>query len=128
MAGARGPAYRRRMDSGARTPEELEMLFEDAFVVRDRAGFCTLFDDGAVLAPGGASEARGGEAIGRAAAELWTAGRTYVGGASRVLEARETALVVSPAGIHVARRVPDGTWRVAISLLDLPTPSEPEDS
>ena len=104
------------------------MLFEDAFVVRDRAGFCTLFDDGAVLAPEGAREARGGEAIGRVAAELWTAGRIYVGGASRVLQARRTALVVSPAGTHVAHRSTDGTWRVAISLLDLPTPSEPEDT
>jgi hypothetical protein len=113
------------MDSGARTPEELEMLFEDAFVVGDRAGFCTLFDDGAVLAPEGAPEARGGEAIGRAAAGLWAAGQTYVGGASRVLQARETALVVSPAGTHVARRAPDGTWRVVISLLD--TPSKGED-
>jgi hypothetical protein len=115
------------MDAGARTPEELEMLFEDAFVVGDRAGFCTLFDDGAVLAPEGAPEARGGEAIGRAAAELWTAGRTYVAGPNRVLQSRETALVVSPAGIHVARRAADGTWRVAISLLDLPTP-EKEDA
>ena len=92
------------MDSGARTPEELETLFEDAFVVRDRRRVRALFDEGAVMAPEGAPEARGGEAIGRAAAELWTAGRTYVAGLSRVLQSRETALVVSPAGIHVARR------------------------
>ena len=72
----------------------------------------------------GVPEARGGEAIGRAAAELWTAGRTYVAGLSRVLQSRETALVVSPAGIHVARRARDGTWRVAISLLDLPRTRE----
>jgi hypothetical protein len=115
------------MDSGARTPEELDMLLEDAFVVGDPAGFGTLFDDGAVLASEGAREARGGEAIGRAAAELWTAGRTYVGGLGRVLQARGTALLVSPAGTHVARRSPDGTWRVAISLLHLPIPPERED-
>ena len=103
------------------------MLFEDAFVVGDRAGFRTLFDDGAVLAIGGVPEARGAEAIGRAAAELWAAGRTYVGGATRVLQAHETALVVSPAGIHVTRRATDGNWRVAISLLNPLTP-EMEDA
>ena len=100
------------------------MLFEDAFVMRDRAGFCTLFDDGAVLALDGTRVARGGDAIGRAATALWTAGRIYVGGAGQVLQARETALVVSPAGTHVARRIGDGTWRVAISLLDLPRPEK----
>lgn len=103
------------------------MLLEDAFVVGDPAGFGTLFDDGAVLACEGAPEARGGEAIGRAAAALWTAGRTYVGGLGRVLQARGTALLVSPTGIHVARRAPDGTWRVAILLLDLHTRNERED-
>lgn len=103
------------------------MLFEDAFVVRDRAGFCSLFEDGAVLALDGTREARGDEAIGRAATALWIAGRIYVGGTSRVLQARETALVVSPAGSHVARRTGDGTWRVAISLLNPSTRSERED-
>jgi hypothetical protein len=115
------------MTAGARTPEELEMLFEDAFVVRDRGEFCTLFGDGAVFAPGEAGEARGAEAIAAAAAELWASGRTYAGGARRVLQARDTALVIAPTGIHVARRAADRTWRVAISLLNLTT-SEQEDA
>lgn len=93
------------------------MLFEDAFVVRDRGEFCTLFGDGAVFAPG-ADEARGREAIGAAAAELWMSGRTYAGGTRRVLQARDMALVLSPAAIHVVRRAPDRTWHVAISLLE----------
>ena len=37
------------MRPGARTPEELETLFEDAFVVRDRDALAQLFEDGAVL-------------------------------------------------------------------------------
>lgn len=105
------------------------MLLEDAFVVRDRAQLCTLFDPGAVLAQGEPGhEARGAEAIGRAAAELWTRERTYVAGTQRVLQARNTALLVSPAGIHVARRGDDGAWRVAICLLRSPdNPNTQED-
>jgi mannose-6-phosphate isomerase-like protein (cupin superfamily) len=37
-----------------------------------------------------------------------------------VLQARNTALLVSSAGIHVARRGDDGAWRVAICLLRSP--------
>lgn len=110
------------MDARAHTPEELETLFEDAFVLRDRAQLCALFDAPAVMARGDGDEARGPEAIGRAASDLWAGGRAYVGGARRVLQADDTALVVSIAGIHVARRDRDGAWRLAISLLDLSDP------
>ena len=37
------------MRPGARTPEELETLFEDAFVVRDRDAIAELFEDGGLL-------------------------------------------------------------------------------
>src|ERR687897_2970498 len=60
------------MRSGAQTPEELETLLEDAFVVRDRQALAALFEDGAVLGAGGL-EARGGEAITGLAGELWEA-------------------------------------------------------
>ena len=40
------------MRQGARTPEELETLFEDAFVIRDRTALAGLFEDGAVLSAG----------------------------------------------------------------------------
>jgi ketosteroid isomerase-like protein len=116
------------MEAGARTPEELETLLEDAFVMRDRAELCALFGDGAVLAPHGAAEARGGDAIGCAAAALWAAGGTYVGGTQRVLQVLDTALVVSSAGVHVARRIGDGTWRLAISLLHPTGTSDEEDT
>jgi hypothetical protein len=35
-----------------------------------------------------------------------------------VLQARDMALVLSPAAIHVVRRAPDRTWHIAISLLE----------
>ena len=41
------------MSPGALTPEELETLLEDAFVVRDRAALARLFEpDGLVAAAG----------------------------------------------------------------------------
>ncbi len=105
------------MRPGARTPEELETLFEDAFVVRDRNAIAALFEDGAVLVTGGApGEARGGEEI---ASRLWDGQRTYLADPRRVLQARDTALVVTEHGVNVVRRGDDGAWRYAIALLDI---------
>lgn len=117
------------MNPGARTPEELDTLFEDAFVVRDRAQLCALFERAGVLAPApGWDESRGAAAIGRTAAELWSRDHTYVAGPRRVLQARDTALIVSDDGMHVARRGEDGAWRVAICLLGVHNPITEEDA
>ena len=98
-------------------------MFEDAFVVRNRDAVAQLFDDGAVLVAGGSSsEARGGEAIARSAATLWGADRTYLAEPSRVVQSRDTALVVGPSGVNVVRRGRDGAWRYAICVL---SPAEP---
>jgi hypothetical protein len=106
------------MTPGARTPEELETLFEDAFLIRDRAALLDLFEDGAVLAAdGGREEARGGEAIALLATAMWEREGTYLAEPPRVLQAQGTALVVADGGIHVVRRGSDGAWRYAISLL-----------
>lgn len=114
------------MTTGARTPEELDTLLEDAFVVRDGAVLGRLFDDGAVFADaGGGPVVRGGEAIGRAVGELWAAGGTYVAGPRRVLQARDTALVLGDGAIHVARRGADGVWRAAIALLPIQRTEDP---
>jgi ketosteroid isomerase-like protein len=113
------------MTAGARTPEELDMLLEDAFVQRDRAVLDGVFDDAAVLMDAAGTPARGSDAIGRALAELWGRDRTYIAGARQVLQARDTALIAGDAGIHVLRRGDDGTWRAAISLLVLDSASNP---
>lgn len=108
------------MRRGARTPEELETLFEDAFVLRDRDAVTQLFDDGAVLVAGdGPREARGAEEIARSAEAMWERGREYLADPQRILQARDTALVVAEQGINVVRRGSDGCWRYAISLLSL---------
>jgi hypothetical protein len=106
------------MRQGARTPEELETLLEDAFVIRDRDALAELFDDGALLvADDGSREARGGDEIARLAQEMWERDRTYLAEPSRVMQARDTGLVLAKRGIHVVRRGGDGAWRYAIALL-----------
>ena len=115
------------MRPGARTPEELETLFEDAFVMRDREALARLFADGAVLvADDGPREARGAEEIARCATAMWERDRTYLADPGRILQARDTALVVTRRGINVLVRGSDGAWRYAIARLsfDDTTPRE----
>jgi hypothetical protein len=115
---------------GARTPEELETLLEDAFVLHDPQALAQLFQPGATLVVGGGlPKARGRRQIARVAAQLWDSQRLYLADPRRVLQARDTALVVSGRAINVARRTDNGSWRYAISLLDLDTATngdEPE--
>jgi Domain of unknown function (DUF4440) len=107
------------MSQGARTPEELELLLEDAFVTRDREALAGLFEEGAVLDTGGTRQACGGKEIGQVAEAMWRADRRYLADPQQILQARDTALVVAERSISVVRRGGDGTWRYAISLLSL---------
>jgi hypothetical protein len=108
------------MSPGAQTPEELETLLEDAFVVRDGKALARLFEDGAVLgAAREPAEAHGGDQIARFAAALWERDLTYLADPRRVVQARGTALVLGGRGVHVAHRGRDGGWRYAISLLEI---------
>lgn len=105
---------------GARTPEELETLFEDAFVLRDHEAVAQLFEAGAVLvASGGLQEARGREEIARVATEMWGLERMYVADPRWVLQVGDTALVLAGRAINVVRRGDNGSWRYAIAFLDL---------
>ena len=113
------------MQRGAQTPEELESLFEDAFVVRDTRAVADLFEDGAVL-DATAGEARGGEQIGRLVAAIWDGDYCHLADPVRVVQARDTALVLGPRGVSVVRRRGDGRWLYLISLLDThPNEGEP---
>ena len=113
------------MDSGARTPEELEALLEDAFVLRDASALAGLLDRDAVLATTGAAVPPPGGPR-RAAGAMWRRGATYVGGDVRVIRAGGLALVVADGGVLVARRRRDGDWRLAIALLDPHTDTREE--
>jgi hypothetical protein len=119
---------RATMRPGARTPEELETLLEDAFVLRDGEALADLFEDGAVLVAGdGFREARGGAEIARLASDMWAHDRTYLADPCRVLQARGTGLIVAKRGINVVRRASDGAWRYAIALLSRDDTTSEED-
>jgi hypothetical protein len=105
------------MRPGARTPEELETLLEDALLVGDGRALAELFERSAVVAAGNGGEARGIEQIAGLAARMRDRDELYLGDPRRVVQARNTALVIASGGINVARRGEDGTWRYAISLL-----------
>ncbi len=104
------------MSSGALTPEELETLLEDAFVVRDRTALAGLFEtDGLVAAAGAAARGADVEAF---LAALWARDVTYLAQPRRVLQAGNTALIVAEQSISVVHRAADTRWRYAIALLN----------
>ena len=108
------------MPSGALTPEELETLLEDAFVLRDRAALAGLFEtDGLIAADGAAARGAGIEAF---VAALWERDVTYLAQPRRVLQVGNTALIVDEQSISVVRRAADARWRYAIALLNPNTP------
>jgi hypothetical protein len=109
---------------GASTPEELESLFEDAFVTRDRDALPLLFDRGAVLAGFEPMEARGAREIGRRTAAMCDRGYTYIADPQRVLQSRDTTLVIAERAVNVMRRGRDSRWRYAISLLNIDNTTE----
>ena len=103
--------------AGARTPEELDTLFEDALLVRDGATLAALFTDDAAFVAGDGPPARGGEAITGLALALWGGGPSYVADPRRVVAARDFALIVAERAISVVRRGCDGTWRYVIAVV-----------
>lgn len=113
------------MSAGARSPEELETLFEDGLVIRDREALIALFERGAVLVAGDERQARGGEIVPLALA-MWDGGHTYIADPRCVMQARDIALIVTGQGVNVVRRGGDGTWRYAIVLLSADVGTERE--
>jgi Domain of unknown function (DUF4440) len=104
--------------SGARTPEELEALFEDAFVLGDATAIAPLFEERALLVGGVvAGEVRGSAEIAQSASALWSRDFIYVADPRRVVQAHDIALILAKQGTSVVRRGADGAWRYAIALL-----------
>lgn len=107
------------MRLGASTPEDLESLLEDAFLIGTADTFLGLFDSGAVFSASASSEARGGEQIAQLASAIRDRGYAYIADSGRVLQARDTCLVLSEQAINVMQRGGDRRWRYAISVLDI---------
>jgi hypothetical protein len=104
--------------AGGETPEELETLLEDAFLLCDADAVARLFEDGSLLVTDEESQqVRGREAILRAASLLCRHGCGYLADPRRVFQTRDIALLIGEGVINVARRGPDGSWRFAISML-----------
>jgi hypothetical protein len=114
--------------TAGRTPEELETLLEDALLMHDTEALAQLFEDGSVLVAGDRPQqvCGSGEATGDAWL-LWQRQHGYLAGPRRVFQARDTALLVGDGVINIARRGPDGSWRLAISVLrdGPPAPAQP---
>jgi ketosteroid isomerase-like protein len=110
------------MGGGARAPEELETLFEDAFVLRDAEAVARLFEAGAMLVVGGGlPQARGHREIARLATRAWDLQPSYLADPERVLQVGDTALILGRRAVNVVRRGNDGSWRYIIAFLDLET-------
>jgi hypothetical protein len=105
------------MSSGAHSPEELEVLFEDTLMLRDEEVLARLFEEGALLFTGDGRFAHGITESTRLALLLWQGERSYVADPKHILLARNIALIVAERDINVARRGSDGIWRYAIVRL-----------
>jgi hypothetical protein len=118
MAGTPG------VTSGARTPEELEALFEDGLVQGDTVMLSMLFEPGATLVIGNEPPARTSEAIACMALITWGGDHPYVADPRRVVVARDIALIIADQGINVVHRDRDGAWRYTIVLQTLGNSNE----
>jgi hypothetical protein len=110
MAGALG------VTSSARTPEELEALFEDALMQGDSMMLSTLFEPGATLVTGNEPPAHGSEAIACMALVTWGGDHSYVADPRRIVVVRDIALIIAKQAINVMHRDCDGAWRYTIVL------------
>ena len=106
------------MNSGGRTPEELETLLEDGLLLHDAEAVAGLFEDASVLVWGpGSHQARGHAQIKRLTACLCRHRFGYLADPRRVFQAHDTALLLGDGVSNVVRRGTDGSWRYAISVL-----------
>lgn len=113
------------MGLGAHTPEALDALLEDAFVLRDRDAVRGLFEPEAVLLVGTSGRPiRGVGQIADYLTTMWHLERTYLASSRQVIQARDTALVVGDRSTSVVRRGDDRAWRFVISNVLLDTPDD----
>lgn len=108
------------MISGGETPEELETLMEDAYVLGDGKALARLFvAEGLLIAGSSQPAVRGRPAIARVAERIAdTTVSSYVAQPRRILQSRDIALLLGDGVINVARRGSDRTWRFVISVRD----------
>jgi hypothetical protein len=100
----------------ASSPEDLELLLEDALVLRDDVAAAALFEDGGVLIER-AGGVRGPSHVARLLTE-----RGYLASPSSVTVIRDIAVVVGPRTVNISRRHPHGGWRMVAAILTSAAP------
>jgi hypothetical protein len=95
----------------ARSPEDLEMLLEDAFVLRDAAVLADLFEPGAVVA-----SVDGQHRVTDIGDAIWEL--RYWSDPRRIVYSARTAVVVGGRAVNVMHWSEDGSWRYAICVFD----------
>lgn len=105
-----------RMLPGAPTPEELEMLLEDAQLIHDHDAVAALFEPGAIVVVGEEPPVRGGDCV-RLAMTLGGRSDSYLAEPRTVVVTRDLGLIVTRRGANVVRRDAIGAWRYAILWL-----------
>lgn len=99
----------------ARTPEELETLLEDGFVLRDATAVADLFGLDGILVAG--PRGRGRAEILLLTTRLCDSGRLYLAEPRWVIENQGQALIISDRAVSLAARDTDHNWRYAICVL-----------
>jgi hypothetical protein len=106
------------MSAGAASPEELELMLEDACLLNDASFLPSLFDVDAVLVARGTNQVRGRSGIAAVIIGQLRNGGSYVAAPQFVMQSGPLALIISGNATSVARRSPDG-WHYVISRLDI---------
>jgi uncharacterized protein (TIGR02246 family) len=115
----------------AHEPEEIHALFAEAISKRDLEGILSLYEENAILAQGSGQYLRGRAAIREALGDFLALQPTFTVQATKVIRSNDVALLYSKWEITgteangsavsfsvqptlLARRQPDGLWKVVI--------------
>jgi hypothetical protein len=99
------------MAPAIQSPEDLEMLLEDAFVLRDPGALAALFEPGAVVAG-----VAGPQPVSELGEAFWEIG--YWSEPRRIVQGRRTAVVIGTCAVSVMHRSETGSWHYAICVFD----------
>jgi len=100
----------------AQSPEELEILLEDALVLHDDAAVAALFEDGGVLVE------RSGCVHARNQVAHLLAPHDYLAAPCSVSVVSNVAIVVGPQTVNVSCRDPREGWRLVATIITSDTP------